>query len=72
MASALLECCRWRSGNVSSPWSRRNELNGLIAGPRSRSSCTRALNDEGDIAHAWEIAERVPEHQTVIARVRLR
>ena len=43
MAKALRECCRWRSGRVSSPCRNRNELNGLSDGPRSRSSCTRAL-----------------------------
>ncbi len=36
-------CRSMRSDSVSMPWTTRKALKGEIAGPRSRSSCTRAL-----------------------------
>ena len=49
-----------RSDNVSSPWRKRNALNGLIAAPRSRSVSARSF-----MQNPYS-AERLVELQPVV------
>ena len=64
-ACAFAEWHSMRSFSVSSPCRNRNELNGLSAGPKSRSPSTRAFIMYG------KVAERFVETDAVVALARL-